>query len=185
MLADLFGLRFIATGVPVEQIDKALKPGDLKFIARTTDAYVYENPRAMPRVLLATDWRVADFAEMIRAGGWPDLDPRKTVLLEHAPPVFPTPIASDEREGSVRIVRYSYSTIIIDADAPSSGIVVLNDVWHPWWRAKLDGAPAEILKANVLFRAVAVPPGLHQVRFEFHPFTGAWKELEQKLAKLF
>ena len=28
--ADLFGLRLIATGVPVEQIDKSLKPGDLQ-----------------------------------------------------------------------------------------------------------------------------------------------------------
>ncbi len=29
LLADMLGLRFIATGVPVEQIDKALKPGEL------------------------------------------------------------------------------------------------------------------------------------------------------------
>ena len=50
VFADLFGVRLIATGVPVEKIDKALKPGDLDFIARTKDAYVYENPRALPRV---------------------------------------------------------------------------------------------------------------------------------------
>ena len=49
-LEDLFGVRFIAIGVPIEQIDKSLKPGDLDFIARTKDAYVYENPRALPRV---------------------------------------------------------------------------------------------------------------------------------------
>src|SRR5262249_1576853 len=53
--ADLLGVRFIATGVPVEQIDSSLKPGDLNFIARTKDAYVYENPRALPRVMLLTD----------------------------------------------------------------------------------------------------------------------------------
>src|SRR5690606_25048214 len=40
-LEDLFGVRFIATGVPVEKIDPKLKPGDLTFIARTKDAYVY------------------------------------------------------------------------------------------------------------------------------------------------
>jgi len=39
----LLGVRLIATGVPVEQIDKAIKPGDLNFVARTKDAYVYEN----------------------------------------------------------------------------------------------------------------------------------------------
>src|SRR5262249_9372998 len=49
--ADLLGLRFILTGVPVEQIDTSLQPGDLTFIARTAEAYVYENPRALPRVM--------------------------------------------------------------------------------------------------------------------------------------
>ena len=41
-LENLFGVRFIAIGVPIEQIDKSLKPGDLNLIARTKDAYVYE-----------------------------------------------------------------------------------------------------------------------------------------------
>ena len=85
MLENLFGVRFIAIGVPIEQIDKSLKPGDLDFVARTKDAYVYENPRALPRVMLATEWRKADFDAMIRDGGWPDVDPRRTVLLESAP----------------------------------------------------------------------------------------------------
>ena len=36
----------------LEQIDSSLKPGDLELIARTKDAYIYENPRALPRVML-------------------------------------------------------------------------------------------------------------------------------------
>jgi Dolichyl-phosphate-mannose-protein mannosyltransferase len=182
VMADLFGLRFIATGVPVEQIDNALRPGDLNFIARTGEAYVYENPRAFPRVLLATDWRVADFDALIRSGGWPAVDPRHTVLLTHAPPQFPTPIAADLSEAKVSILSYRNTEVTIQADAPEGGVVVLNDVWHPWWRAEVDGAPAEILKANVLFRAVAVGPGRHVVKFEFAPFSGALHELKEKLA---
>ena len=62
--------------------------------------------------------------------------------------------------------------------------MVLNDVWHPWWQASVDGKPAEILKANVLFRAVVVPPGRHVVRFTFHPFSGAFAELKQMVSGL-
>jgi uncharacterized membrane protein YfhO len=83
--------------------------------------------------------------------------------------------------GKVRIVSYRNTDIEIEADAPGGGFVVLNDVWHPWWRATVDGKPADILKANVVFRAVVVPPGQHAVRFTFHPFSGAIAELKDKL----
>ncbi len=180
-LENLFGVRYVATGVPAEQIDKSLKPGDLVPIARTKDAYVYENPHALPRVMLAGDWRLADFDAMLREGAWPQFDPRTTVLLDRAPrPAFP-PVAVS---GNARIVTYTNTEIVIETDAPGSAMLVLNDVWHPWWRATVDGAPAEILRANLLFRAVAVPPGKHIVRFTFHPIEGALAQLRQKISAL-
>ena len=177
--ADLLGVRFIATGVPVEEIDSSLKPGDLNFVARTRDAYVYENPRALPRVMLLTDWRLADFDELLRSG-WPPVDPRRTVLLAKRPSDLSLGAAADAR-GSARLLRYANSEVIVAVEAPAGGIVLLNDVWQPWWRASVDGADAEILKANVIFRAVVCPPGRHVIRFSFHPFAGALAEIMGKL----
>jgi hypothetical protein len=179
LMADLFGVRFIAFGVPVEQFDSALKPGDLNFIARTKDAYIYENPRALPRAMLVAGWQAADFGAMLRDGGWPAFDPRRTVLLERAP----ASIASlpDASGGTVRIAHYEQAEIAVEVDAPSGGFLLLNDVWHPWWRASVDGRPAEILKANVLFRAVHVEPGRHVVRFVFHPIAGAFAQVVERL----
>jgi hypothetical protein len=177
--ADLLGVRFIATGVPVEQIDTSLKPGDLTFIARTKDAYVYENPRALPRVMVLADWRLADFEALLR-DGWPAVDPRRTVLLAKAPAGLAQ--QTSPGPGHAWIVRYANTEIVVVADAPAGGgILLLNDVWHPWWRASVDGIGAEIMKANGIFRAVAIPSGRHQVRFTFHPFAGAWAELVAKV----
>jgi hypothetical protein len=175
--ADLLGVRFIATGVPVEQIDAALKPGDLNFIARTKDAYVYENPRALPRVMLLTDWRLANFEELLQ-NGWPDVDPRRTVLLKKAPVGFPGGAVVG---GSARLLRYANTEVVVEVEAPAGGILLLNDVWQPWWRADIDGAEAEILKADVIFRAVVCPRGRHVVRFSFHPFAGAFAEMFGKV----
>ena len=177
-LADLFGLRFIATGVPIEQIDTALPPGALNFIARTKDAFVYENPRALPRVMFVTGWRVADFAALIRDGGSPEVDFTRAVLLERAPDV-----PSHDGSGTARIIRYANTEVVVEVEAPAPGFLVLNDVWHPWWRASVDGKPAEILKANVLFRAVAVPAGRHMVRFTFHPFAGMVGEILRRMGQ--
>jgi hypothetical protein len=177
--ANLFGVRLIATGVPVEQIDKSLKSGDLNFITRTKDAYVYENPRALPRVMLLGDWRVADFAKLT-ADGWPaDIDPTRTVLLDK--PTLAQPLSSFEGAGSARLVSYSNTEVVVTVDAPSGGMLLLNDVWDPWWRVAIDGVEAELLRANVIFRAVQVPPGKLTVRFRFEPFRGAWNELKEKL----
>jgi hypothetical protein len=225
--ADLCGDRFIITGVPVEYIDKSLKASDLPLIARTKDAYVYENPRALPRVMVVPDYRIADFGDLMRHG-WPDdADPRRVVLLEHArrsaatnaptsanpakgadttpqhillkladgagdvaaPPDAPTDAQPDATPaealpGTARILRYANTEADIEVEALAGGFLVLNDVWHPWWRAEVDGSPADILKANVLFRAVAVTPGKHRVRFVFEPFHGAFDELLQKVTAL-
>jgi hypothetical protein len=168
-LVNLLGLRFIVTGAPIETIDPSLKPGDLPLVARTSDGYIYENPDALPRVLFATEARAADFDRMLADGVWPAADLRSTVLLERAPAATATP----RRAGQVRIVSYRNTEVILEADGADGGWVVLNDLWHPWWVAEIDGKPAEILRANVLFRAVVVQPGRHIVRFRFRPVARA------------
>ncbi len=181
--ADLLGLRFIAVGVPIEKIDPSLRPGDLTLIAHTRDAYVYENPRALPRVMFMTEWHIADFSKLM-AHGWPsDVDPGRTVLLQNAPSGLDAVKVGGTR-GTARLARYANTDVDVDVDAPSGGILLLNDVWHPWWRATVDGKPTEILKADVIFRAVVVPPGRHVVRFTFHPLEGAFAEVAAKLRAL-
>jgi hypothetical protein len=171
-LADLLGLRFIVTGVEVEKIDPRLKPGDLKLIARTPDGFVYENERAMQRVLFATAAKAADFAQMLKDGRWPEADLSTTVLLQDAPAAQP-----ERRPGRVRILSYHNTNVVLEVESPDGGWAVLNDPWQPWWGAEIDGRPAEIKRANVLFRAVEVPPGRHTVRFTFRPLWGAWRQL--------
>jgi hypothetical protein len=129
---------------------------------------VYENPRALPRVMLLTDWRLADFDELLRSG-WPAVDPRRVVLLQRAPAGFARGAAAGT-DGSTRLIRYANTEVTVEVEAPAGGILLLNDVWHP------GGAPAStgrggILEANVIFRAVVCPRGRHVVRFTFHPFA--------------
>ena len=95
-----------------------------------------------------------------------DFDPRREVVLEEAPrgryPAIatlpPTP-ALVRRDGPTRIEVTTAPT------AP--GMLVLADACFPGWTATVDGRPAPILCANVLTRAVEVPPGEHIVRFEY------------------
>jgi hypothetical protein len=219
LLADLLGLRFIATPVPIESFDRRLNEEDLHFVGRTLDAYIYENPHVLPRVMFAEHAITADFDRILVDGHWPKFNPRRTVLLDRttkpvlthraiprtmssiplqqslleqqlpAAPVpdwseFPAPAMTPSRpeiEPEAVIVRYENTRVEVDVNSPKPGFLVLNDVWHPWWSATVDGAAASIRRANVMFRAVSVPAGRHRVRFEFHPISGALTELSNKL----
>ena len=184
LMADMLGLRYIAVKRPIETLDKKLRPGDLKLVTRTSDAYIYENPRALPRVIFTSDWLPADFAKLIADGRWPNFDPMRTVLLDQAPPDHAEMARpSDSRpDAKIALAAYENTEVSVEVDSQKPGFVILNDVWHPWWFATVDGKPAEILRANVLFRAVQVPPGRHTVRFEFHPVQGAMNQIAARLA---
>lgn len=180
-LANLLGLRFIITGPPIEKIDKSLKPDTFRLITRTSQARIYENPDALPRVLFATRALPADFADIIKTGDWPTTDFISTVLLNGPEPSAANAPAT-RRRGSVTIQSYRNTVVTLRVNSPDGGFAVLNDVWHPWWRGEIDGKPAKVLKANVIFRAIKVPPGTHTVRFIFRPLAGAWSRLGAKLA---
>lgn len=58
---------------------------------------------------------------------------------------------------------------MVEAVAGRDGYLVLGESWAPGWRAWVDGRAAPILRANSVHRAVAIPPGRHQVEFRYVP----------------
>ena len=172
-LADLLGVRLMLSRFPLTRMDSAFKPEDFRLVAQTSAAYIWENPRALPRVMMPGSAQGADFDELLAKGDWPQIDFTKTVLLERGSATD----ASSHPAGQVRFIEYRNTEVVVDAQSSEGGYVVLNDIWHPWWYADIDGAPAAILRANVMFRAVQVPAGHHHVRFRFRPLLGLWDQM--------
>jgi hypothetical protein len=177
-LANLLGLRYIASRAPLEDVDTRLPRGALPIVGTTTEAALYENPDARPRVMFAPQWQQADFGHMIKTGIWPTSSD-EVVLLEHPPQTVAGFQSSSPAD--IRIESYRNTEVAISVSSSTGGFVVLNDVWHPWWFAFVDDWPVELLRANVIFRAVHVPAGRHHVRFVFRPFRGALDQIRQRL----
>lgn len=178
LLVDMLGLRYVAAGAPLETIDPKLRPGDWQLIGKVNEAWVYENSHALPRVSFAQRSIITDFDKLLTTGQWPAFDPAKTVVLGSGHgSYFATGGVSGEAAASVKLTHYGHDTVSVECQSNTGGYVVLNDIWHPWWYAEVDGQPAPVHRANVLFRAVEVAAGSHRVVFKFRPIRGAWEQL--------
>jgi hypothetical protein len=61
----------------------------------------------------------------------------------------------------------SSSTFAVAVTVPS--YLVVTDAYYSGWQAELDGLPVSILRADVAFRAISLPPGHHRVTFHDAP----------------
>jgi hypothetical protein len=128
---------------------------------------VFEDPDALPRAWTVEHAECVTGARPVLARlTSPDFDPRRSVLLEADCPRGATP-----REGSsgVTLERDDAGQVRARVDLERPGFLVLSDTFDPGWRARVDGEPVEIRRANWAFRAVALPAGRHAVDLHYEP----------------
>jgi hypothetical protein len=146
--------------------------GDLRRI-HSGDVKVYERTAAPGRVWLTHGVRVArEQDEAFRILADPSFDPRTTVILS-ADLAAQAPSAALPGE-SVQVVAFDAERLVVRADVLSPAVLVLADAFFPGWAATVDGAAAPILRANGIFRAVALQPGSHEIILWYDPATWRW-----------
>ena len=108
---------------------------------------------------------VADQIDRLFEPGW---DHRTTVLVEREAPAFGR--ASAPVEPFAKLVADRPRYVALDAGAGSAGgYLVLLDSYAAGWRATVDGQPAEVVRANGIFRSVHLAAGTHFVEFFYQP----------------
>ncbi len=56
-------------------------------------------------------------------------------------------------------------------ETPSEAFVYATEVFYPGWRAYVDGHRTEIVRANMTFRTIRIPPGEHIISFRYVPMS--------------
>lgn len=129
------------------------------------ELYVYKIPGALPRiysarsVAYANDQRDA-FLAVVQEDDFSD-----TTWIEC--------VACDVPygEGTLRDTDYLPGIVRATVSSEKGTWIVLSESTYPGWTAAIDGIETAIYMANYLFLAVYVPPGEHEVAFEYHDVT--------------
>jgi hypothetical protein len=142
-------------------------------LAHSGDVKVYENLAVLPRAFVASQAIVLSDVDAQTALARPEFDPATTITL--AEPAAPAGSGTLAASRPATITTYSPEFVSLTADGP--GHLLLTDAYYPGWTATLDGAPISILRADIMFRAVALPPGPHVIEFRYDPLSvriGLW-----------
>lgn len=137
------------------------------------DVKVYRFADTLPRAYLVFSARsVEDDGEALAALADPSFDPARAVVLlraELAAAGLAEGPAAEMGVGRVEVVSSAAERLALRVEADRTGFLVLTESWYPGWQATVDGWPAPPLRANLLFQAVPVPAGSHEVVFQFRP----------------
>jgi len=175
-LLNLLNVRYVVasgadgSGTGIQRLDPAAPPGQFQLVF--SDFYhVFENRTVLPRALVIPHARVvgsrSEILDLLASG---QVDPRAEILLEQPPQVvYQANSTEPSGQGSVTYQPVGFNQVgIYVEDSPGGFLLVLDPYW-PDWVATVDGMPAEIVRADYLFRAIALPPGTHDVVMSYEP----------------
>lgn len=166
-LYNLLGVKYIVA-------DKGHPPADQPFIVPVyvddPQIDVYLNTHALPRAFLLyqSEW-VADSSAAFTAVHADSFDPWQKVVVQGGMPALTGPTGI----GRVDLIRYDLNFLALDVQTDQPAYLFLSDIYHPAWRASLNGVEVPILPANLAFRAVYVDAGSYRLEMWFDPY--GWK----------
>jgi hypothetical protein len=135
---------------------------------------VLENPGSLPRLTLFYDWLpAANSAEAlekvaaIQSGD--ELVGRLWVesVGEVSPPEPPRQALAAPGKGRLRIYDERTGRIGVQVQTPTAALLFVGECYDTGWAATVDGVPATVFPADACFMAVAVPPGVHEVKLRY------------------
>ncbi len=172
-LARELGLEYVVLGRPIEEVPHLRRRPVSDVLLAGPDVWIYRLRRAEPRVKFIKRVTVADTDAQVRAGQFGVNASGDTALIARDTAPARRYWPDNGRRGSswAEIRSWSPDRLEIEAQSDQPGIIIVHEIYYPGWVAEIDGKPARILRANVLFRGVEVSEGHHIVVLRFQPFA--------------
>ncbi len=100
-----------------------------------------------------------------------NVNPRHTAVVDKSFVSVLGDVEALRSDSSDKVVQteLTSTTVKYDVESKNGGLVVFSEIYYPGWKATIDGAPAEIGRANYVLRAMTVPAGKHKIEMVYDP----------------
>ena len=141
-----------------------------KYIVYGTEANnIIVNPAAVGNA-----WFVKEFAqvsspteELKRTG---EVDTRNVAVIDNSKFKTQDLKFTFDSTASILLKDFTPPHIKYESQTSTDGLAVFSEIYYPQgWHAFIDGKETEILRADYVLRALAVPAGKHEIEFKFEP----------------
>jgi hypothetical protein len=171
---DFLGVKFLLTPASFPRLGQFMERSGWKNAYNDPYFVIFENPHPLPRAFIVHQLSEGhetplDIGKSPLAVATSD-DP---ILIDEAKSsgiLGPNSLGPDNGEEAV-ITRYDHTRVEIAANVTQTGVLVLNDAWHPNWTVWVDGAERHLGEVNEAFRGVLLAPGKHLVEMRYAPRT--------------
>ena len=153
--------------IPKPGVTQPRQYSDLTATLKDDGRYaLFEFTGALPRAALYSNWQVITNGPAILSTlASTNFDSGLTVLVSQP---LPVPSPGTTNAGTVTYQSYSPKRIVLNVEATSPAVLLLNDKYDPQWSVTVDGRSAELFRCNFLMRGVYVTPGHHTVEYDFN-----------------
>lgn len=158
VIADLLNIKYVLSYEPLVDPDP-----DLTKVLSEGSTYLYRKNNFFPRAWL-TD-------SIIKVNSQKEELAKIFELKEN---LLSTAVTSENfdfqpgpasRFDSVKVVSWSSNNILVRTKSDSPKLLVLSEIYHPSWHAKIDGIEIKIIRVNYLLRGIPLKSGEHFIEF--------------------
>jgi len=172
-LLSLMNVRFVVSASGPQE---GWKPAAVIGMPGGGSAMIYANSGALPRAFLVREAVACpDFVGIMKVLRSPEWNPG----------IMPTDSALPEgwrtgklvTKGTIVTPVYAREEVVARVSLTGNGVLVFSENWYPAWKAFVDGKRVHIIRAYGVLRALALPPGEHEVRMIYDSWLfkiGLW-----------
>jgi len=136
----------------------------VRFLFSSKDGGIKENENSLPLFYLVGE--TINVRDMREAIGRLHLASKEKAVLEGG-----EKLEGRKLEYSLKILEQRSGKLRLYVKSNEKAYLIISETFYPGWRGYVDGKEEEIVPANLLFKALLLPEGEHEVLLSYRPFS--------------